>query len=200
MISREPPSTTNPPERRLGVVAQALLEKFQRVSLHRRDLNAKFAAAKAVLEELERQLKEADSELLELQEALQPYGVPLSQPPLPEDEETKWRKDRDRFVQAQGHPPVADIYPESRQQKQSVVSEVRLILSTFGSMHVRDIHAALRNKGIAVPHVPRLSQILSESELFEADRSKGWSLKEERPGGREPGLPVPKQTPSGDGS
>lgn len=188
------------PKRRMGVVAQALLEKLEKLRVVRRNLDREQAMQLAAAKQLELRIAEVESELAELATALDDYEIP-STPVSVESESDRWAKEQTRFMQAEDRTLApAELYPPSSHQKQAVITEVRLMLEKMGSMHVRDIHKVLRASGIGTPNVPRLSQILSESEEFQADRSKGWSLKGEKPGFGRPGFSESTSTSSGDES
>jgi hypothetical protein len=122
-------------------------------------------------------MDEVVAEMDELAAALREFEVTV-EPVLVEDESKRWVREQRRYMQANGPLSSVEFFPESRQQKQAVIAQVRNILKAFGSMQVREIHGLLRTEEGDVPSLPRLSQILSESQEFEADRSKGWSLKE----------------------
>lgn len=187
--------------RRVGVVAEALAEKHQKLSFLRSDAEREQRALLSKLEQLSQRIAGLDSELEELREALAQFEVELEpEVVVVESEDARWKREQDRYMQAQGLQPLLDLYPETRHQKHAIAAEVRTLLELFGSMPLREIHRLLRTKGVDTPGLGRLSQILSESQMFEADRTKGWSLKEERPGFPRPGLSVSKTTPSGDGS
>lgn len=71
----------------------------------------------------------------------------------------------------------ADLFFETRRQKQAALMVAKDVIEAFGNVHLRDLYTMLQQKGVEVSSPQRLSQILSESEQFEADRAKGWSLK-----------------------
>ena len=165
-------------KRRTNVIAEALREKYQKVRFLRAELDREQHALLSALEKLASRAREADLELEELKQALAEYEVTVVPELVVEAEEARWRTEQARNVQAQAQPTLVDLYPESRERKNAVSLQVRSLLETFGPLPLRDIHKLLRTKGVETPNLPRLSQILSESSMFEADRSKGWSLKE----------------------
>jgi hypothetical protein len=201
-IVGHPDSTRQPVSRRRNVIVEALAEKYQKTQVLHMDLQREYSMLVERMEAVKHRMRSVEGDLNALNGAIRELERSSSPEPqrLSIDEDERWRREQRRFSQANGTSPAIDVLGETGQQKQWVINEVRLILETLGSMHLRDIHGMLRTKDGDVPSPSRLSQILSESEFFQADRTKGWSLKEERPGLAGPGLAISKTTPSGDGS
>lgn len=184
--------------RRTGVIAQALLEKYQKVELVRGELERERTRLQQAIDQVGTKIDAVVAELNDLEEALKSEGVTPQTVSLKTvaSEQAVWERKRQQWWTAQGLKGMGSYPYETGPQKQQVVATVREMLKAFGSMHVRDLHRMLRTTMTDVPSVQRLSQILSEAQEFEANRSKGWSLKGEGLdlGGSSPS--VSKTTPS----
>lgn len=166
--------------RRRGVVVEALLEKLQRLTIGRVTLIREREQMRKALHELDEKLAEVQAQELELRAAVREYHVEIG--PMPQEttvgnprrvliEARNWQMSR---AKAQ---VLADGPPESGHLKSAVVAMVYAILQTVEYMHVRELYEMLKHQRIEVTSPQRLSQILSESSNFEADRTRGWSLK-----------------------
>lgn len=88
---------------------------------------------------------------------------------------------------------------EARRFRETVLSAVKTILEVTGPTPTKELFDMLVNQKVDIESPERLSQILSAADQFVADRSKGWSLKGEEPGGGTPSSSESTATPSGDG-
>lgn len=164
---------------RSSVVAEALTEKLKSLAVARMEIEREQEYFNHKVAQLQSRREQVDAEIEELRRAIRDLGLDSPSTRLVlESEEDRWRQQRRRFSQANGVPPPVEVFSESRQQKQFLIREVRELLEMFGPMQLRQLHSMLETKGVEVPSTGRLSQILSESDIFEADRSRGWSLKE----------------------
>ena len=159
-----------------GVIAEALAEKLGKLRLQERMIEREQQAQRAAAEELVTRMSEVLGQIEELQAALRDHQIVG---PVVDESERRLLVDRtERNRWAHEHNNVTlEIHPETRAQKQIALAEAKEILSSFGSIHVRELYSLLATKGVEISSPQRLSQILSESQEFEADRTKGWSLK-----------------------
>lgn len=155
--------------RRRTIVAEALIEKLEKLHVVRLTAQRELDQVMQMLNEAQMRVTKVDNEINEVAVTLSDYQV---------DEERNERARRiemhaERNRMIHGMP----MQVESRGVKEAVIEFVGRIVSVRGSVPTRELHDYLRTEGLEVLSRERLSQILSESGKFEADRTKGWSLK-----------------------
>lgn len=169
-------------QRRSNVVAQALMEKLDKISVARLTLEREQAQLKEVVASLARKIAEIDAEAAELKAALGDYEVAVNSALGYGDllSNQCLHDNKNWFHTGGSH----DLHSESRQQKQAVIDTVKTVLELAGPTSTKVLYEIVHAQKLPVPSKERLSQILSEASQFEADRTKGWSLKGEKPGVR----------------
>lgn len=170
-----------------NVVREALIEKLEKVGVARLSLERERELLKRQVESLSVKIQVLDSEVQQLRQAMQVFDgrvLPLVMNELEAGRASyvHWneRKTVDTALE-RTHDAHAVITrrPTNRDSKvkDQVIAMVKSILGVTGPISTFKLFEILAMQDIEISSKERLSQILSETDAFESDRTKGWTLK-----------------------
>jgi hypothetical protein len=187
-----PPSTTDL-QAEHQILTVALVERVEKLRITKSKLERDLLEASKVVSSLDDQIGTVNKEVAVLVKVLKGYGVEAGEVTLDEFFSVEFHGSPKRGQQFRQDLSLSaadrlrvladnETTSNARVNKQVVIEQAKQILDVMESMHVRDLHGVLSDKMVEnklgeVPTWQRLSQILSGSEEFESDRTKGWSLK-----------------------